>query len=305
MNNSSFGSWVAQTGARAVAGSFNFPGSADIALLGVPGWTMLPVAYGRDGNTFLIHGNSTIGPFATWASATGALPVVGDFDGDGKDDIALTGGHGWNSIPIAFSAGATNGFPTVTNEIVGSFASWAATAGIQAVAGDFDGDGKGDIAILGPSGWNDIPVAFSNGDGTFSVTDKVVGAFGRWASTSGVTAVSGDFNGDGKGDIALTGPSSWNSLPIAFSNGDGTFSVTNVAIGNFATWASTAGAIPVSGDFDADGDSDIALVGGHGWNSIPVAFSNQDGSFNVTNQTVGVFASSWAQTPNAMPVSGH
>jgi hypothetical protein len=132
-----------------------------------------------------------------------------------------------------------------------------------------------------------------------------VGAFGSWASTVGVTAIAGDFDGDGKSDIALTGGAGWNTLPVAFSNGNGSFRVTNITISSFATWATTAGAIPVSGDFDGDGASDIALVGGRRWNSIPVAFSNHDGTFNVTNGTVGTFASSWAQTPNAVPVCGH
>jgi hypothetical protein len=46
----------------------------------------------------------------------------------------------------------------------------------------------------------------------------------------GSTSVSGDFNADGKADIALTGPAHWFTVPVAFSKGDGTFSVTNVPL---------------------------------------------------------------------------
>jgi hypothetical protein len=52
------------------------------------------------------------------------------------------------------------------------------------------------------------------------------------------TKLTGDFNGDGQTDIALTGPSGWNTLPVAFSNGNGSFNVTNTFIGEFASWAS-------------------------------------------------------------------
>jgi hypothetical protein len=48
----------------------------------------------------------------------------------------------------------------------------------------------------------------------------------------------GDFNGDGRADIALVrGMPGWNTIPVAFSNGDGTFTVTNQNAGDFATWA--------------------------------------------------------------------
>jgi hypothetical protein len=58
--------------------------------------------------------------------------------------------------------------------------------------------------------------------------------------------VAADFNGDGKADLALTGGPSWNTVPVAFSNGDGTFRVTDTMEVTFATYAAQTGAQPVS-----------------------------------------------------------
>ena len=239
--------------------------------------------------------------FAGWAATENAKSLIGDFDGDAKADIALTGPSGWGSVPVAFSNG--NGTFRITNRGVVNLASWAATAGVQVLTGDFNGDGKTDIALTGPSAWTTIPVAFSNGDGTFIVTNYGVPYAPGWAATANVKVVAADINADGKTDIALTGGAGWTSLPVAFSNGDGTFNVTNLPIANFGTWAAAADVKVVPGDFNGDKRTDIALTGVPGWTSIPVAFSNANGTFNVTNQFVGDFGA-WSATAGAQPLAG-
>jgi hypothetical protein len=44
--------------------------------------------------------------------------VVGDFDDDGNDDIALVGGAGWNTIPVASARTATPFAAAVTWSVV-------------------------------------------------------------------------------------------------------------------------------------------------------------------------------------------
>jgi hypothetical protein len=117
------------------------------------------------------------------------------------------------------------------------------------VSGDFNGDGRGDIALTGGFSspgvpWNSVPVALSVSDGAFFVRNQPISdGFGTMASQSGVKAVSGDFNHDGKGDIALTGGAFWNSVPVAFSGGGlGSFNVTNQPILDFGAMAAQSGA---------------------------------------------------------------
>jgi hypothetical protein len=228
------------------------------------------------------------GEFAQWADNNSAAKISGDFYGDGMQDIALSGDSGWNTLPVAFSNG--NGTYKITNEQIGEFARWSSSSGAVKKVADFNADGYDDIALVGGSGWTTLPVAMSNGDGTFNVTNHHVGIFGRWANSSGVEKLVGDFNHDGLNDIALVGGSGWRSVPVAFSNGDGSFRVTNHMVGSFAAWAGRSGVTRLVGDFDGDNRDDIALVGGSSWETVPVAFSNGDGTFRVTNSPLPVFA---------------
>jgi hypothetical protein len=185
--------------------------------------------------------------------------------------VALTGPSGWATLPVAFSNG--DGTFNVTNLPIANFAGWAATANAEPLVGDFNGDGLTDVALTGPSGWATLPVAFSNGDGSFNVTNLPIANFAGWAATANAKPLIGDFNGDGLADVALTGASGWATLPVAFSNGDGTFNVTNQPIVEFAGWAATTNAKPLVGDFNGDGKTDVALTGPSGWATMPVAFS--------------------------------
>ena len=298
--NAQFATWAQTAGAYPLSGDFNGDGKSDIALIGGVNWQSIPITF-TNGLPFNVT-NMGVTSFPGWAQVSGAKGVSGDFNGDGKTDLALTGGVGWNSVPVAFSVG--DGNFTITNQQVSNIPGWAQVAGALPVAGDFDGDGRDDIALVGGSRWMSVPIAFSIGDGSFRVTNATVASIPGWAQVAGAKPVSGDFNGDGRGDIALVGGTGWNSQPLALSVGDGSFTVTNTGIADFAGWAQVAGAKAVSGDYNGDGATDLALVGGQGWASQPVAFSNKNGSFTVSNAGITSLAS-WAMVSGARPVSGH
>ncbi len=316
--NGNFGT-VTNSGVGSIPALASTPGarraltpSSDPRVLvpGASGSTTVPYALSASNGSFTFFDApppcSTLSPsFPALASAPGAQLVTGDFSGGGGDEYALVGGAGWSSIPVIFTLGCSD-------RPITDFATWASTAGAQIVTGDFDGDGKTDIALEGGAGWGSLPVAYSNGDGTFTVTNTAIGGsggatFAEWAQEPVAKMVAGDFNKDGKDDLALTGGPGWSSIPVAFATATrGTFNVTNGSVGTpdmpFGQWASTPGAQVVAGDFDGHGYAGIALVGGPGWGSVPVAHSNGDGSFSVTNAAVGSFAA-WAAQRNVSALS--
>ena len=141
-------------------------------------------------------------------------------------------------------------------------------------------------------------------DGNWRIRNGSVGAFADWARVLGVKPITGDFNGDGHTDVALIRQTpGWGSMPLALANGVGGWSIRNGGVGAFAAWASTTGVEPLTGDFNGDGLTDVALIRRTpGWGSIPIAFANGVGGWNIKNTSVSNFAG-WAHTFGVKPLT--
>ena len=162
---------------------------------------------------------------------------VGDFDGDGNDDI-LHHDLVTENLHVLFSDGAA--FTPKLWETLPSDSTWTLRNG------DFDGDGSHDAAAfdgVGGGWW----VMLAQGDRTGS--DPVV--WWTFQSTNFVDHVVGDFNGDGRDDIAnLAGNRQMKVLTAKAAGG--------FKWGNGGTTPKGQGASHVLAlDADDDGDDDV------------------------------------------------
>ena len=225
---------------------FNGDGKPDVAVMD---------SYQNAITILLNNGNGTFttGQFITGVGSTpciyGDQPsncsmAVGDFNHDGKADLAETSG-GDNAVYVLLGNGdGTFAFAPGSPVTVGSFP--------QAVRiGDFNRDGLLDMAVA--NGYdNTVSIMLGNGDGTFTQANSspiAVGAFPFFLAVS-------DFNGDGNPDVAVTNDED-STVSILLGNGDGTFTNANgspVFSGNYAPGPVTAA------DFNSDGIPDLAIA---------------------------------------------
>jgi hypothetical protein len=183
-----------------------------------------------------------------------ALAAAGDFNNDGKPDLAVAASAGILDVLLGNGDGTFR--PAVT---------YAAGSGADALAvGDLNGDGNLDLVVADSIG-NNVSVLLGNGDGTFQPAQS----YG--AGNDPDSVVVGDFNGDGKLDVAV-GNAGGNNVSVLLGNGDGTLqTAVNYAVGNN----------PVAmtiGDFNGDGVLDLAVANSAD-NTVGVLLGNGDGTF--------------------------
>jgi len=244
-------------------GDFNRDGKLDLAVTNNTDNTV-SVLLGKGDGTFQAHADY----------ATGASPkqvVVGDFNGDGKLDLAIT-----NAASNTMSVLLGNGDGTFQPHV-----DYATPVRPQwLVVADFNNDGKLDLATAnyGPDySEGSVSIFLGNGDGTFQpqkAYDAGVNPFGIMA---------GDFNRDGKPDLAVVDNNGSFGVLILLGNGDGSFQPPVF----YATGRNPR--VGVVADFNSDGNLDLA-VGNCIDNDLSILLGDGNGHFSTpVNYSAGAY----------------
>ena len=189
--------------------------------------------------------------------------ITSDLDGDGNLDIAAANVSGGN-VSVLLGRGD------------GTFQSavfYDSPFGIALAAGDFNGDGAQDLAVLGSDnvhgGNGRVDLMLGNGDGTFQAPVTVP------AGDAPFSVAVADLNRDGKLDAVVSNNATGSKLISVFlGNGDGTLRPR-------VTYATGQNAQHVEiGDLNADGRLDLLVCIREAFaHAVSVLLGKGDGAF--------------------------
>ena len=157
----------------------------------------------------------------------------------------------------------------------------------QLIVADFNGDHIPDIATVNASA-NTVSILINNGDGTFRPQME----FATGPGPIGLAAV--DWNKDGKMDlvVANSAADAAHGVSILLGNGDGTFQAHHDIAG-----APNLNSIAV-GDFNHDGNPEIATSSNNPVNAVYVSLGNGHGGVVAQKITTGFGATTTDPTAN-------
>ncbi len=224
--------------------------------LGVPTGTVSFANNGTalgSGTLALVNGSGGLNQTATFDASTTNNVVgeaIGDFNHDGKPDVAVLESNGSTSTLLVSLGNGDGTFQPAVSYAIPTIATGIAAA-------DFNGDGYTDLAITDSSGNTYIYLANSNGTGALTLSQTLAGPPQSGFTPSNIAVATGDFNKDGHPDLAVLTSS---YVLVYLNNGFGSFSGTapvmygTISSSQYQQYTGIAVA-----DFNKDGYPDIAL----------------------------------------------
>ncbi len=243
------------SGSNVVAhGDFNNDGREDLMV----------ITYNATSQTYIdqLYLSSGDGTYEAPKALPTLVQAVGDFNHDGKLDFAALGSPGVVSVYLGNGDGTFQAPRTSTG--LGSAYS-------SLIPVDLNHDGKTDLVGTyfgdGANSPATLQLLISNGDGTVSKGQTIVASTGSLAKQAASGAVSGDFDGDGKPDIALvygitydSATAKDNSLPttvqVWYGDGAGHLGSPSLTTDPNKYYDFSA----IAADLNNDGRSDIVSV---------------------------------------------
>ena len=208
---------------------------------------------------------------------------VGDFDGDGLDDIYVVNLTNWSKEWVIMLKSFGDHFEHV-NAYADDLPGWRMRSGDQFYVADFNNDGRDDLCVYNGTNWGVPSFGMFRSTGTALRYVRRYDRFmGNWEMGKKEKFYVGDYNGDGREDFVACDRNHWSQVHLRVFNSTG----SSVYESQRFYGTIEAGTIrwPMRRrdqihtlDFNGDGITDIATFNGRDWSHVYLGLWRVDDS---------------------------
>lgn len=216
----------------------------------------------------------------SWQFKPGDRLHVGDFDGDGRDEVVVYNSTDWNQEHLGLLVGDGADGLRLARRYDDRMAGWQFHRNDRFVVADFDGDGRSDLIVANAEDWSTPYLALLRSTGSaLTVARRYDGDLAGWQMRKGDRYMPGDLTGDGRDDLYVWNGTDWSVRYLAMLRSNGSsYTMVKRFDNNLSGWQMGKEDRHVVGDFNGDGRDDLYVFNGTNWSTAYLGMLRSTGS---------------------------
>ena len=206
----------------------------------------------------------------SWQFQANDQIVVGDFNGDGVDEVVIFNGVDWAFPYLGLLVSDGTGGLRLIARYDGDIPGWGGfRSNDRFFCADLNGDGRDDLIVFNGEDWSMTYVGLLRSTGSgFYMTNRYDGDIPGWGGLARHDELFvGDLNGDGRDDLVVFNGQDWSMAYVGLFRAQSSgLSMTARYDGDIPGWGGLArNDRLILGDFDGDGRCDVFIFNGDDW----------------------------------------
>jgi hypothetical protein len=258
------------------AGDFNGDGKDDVLIHNGNGI----ILYRSDGSQLDLAFSAVERVPGSWQFMPGDRFYIGDFNGDGKDEVVVYNSTDWVMEYLGLLADDGAGGLRLIARYDDSMPGWQFQRNDSFHVADFDGNGRDDLFVFNGTDWAIPYVGMLRSSGSsFSVVNRYDAVMPSWQMRPGDRHLVGDFDGDGREGLMVFNGREWSIPYLGLLRSDGSsLAMSQRYDGSMPSWQMRPGDRHLVGDFNGDGKDDLYVFNGSDWSIAYLGMLASNGS---------------------------